>query len=122
MSSLKAIKEKFDRVIIKYTDKSCEVMLVKGLEVYGGLSRCHENDNFDRKLARTIALGRAEHESKVASGEKQPREASSKKYLISNVEFTDGYKYSQTVKFDDVTKLDEFVVDFLPERKSHKAS
>ena len=71
MSSLKHLKEKFDRVIIKYTDKSCEVMLVKGLDVYTGASKCHENDNFDRKLGRTIALGRAEFAVELKNGTKK---------------------------------------------------
>ena len=113
MSSLKRLKEKFDRVIIKYTDKSCEVLIVKGLEAYLGRSKCHESDNFDRKLGRTIALGRAEFAYKISLGEKVVRDSCGF--------YFEGAKY-RINKFDDVFKLDEFVVSFLPDRKSHKAS
>ena len=113
MSSLRQLKEKFDRVLIKYTDKSCEVLLVDGLKVYTGKSKCHDNDNFDKKLGRTIALGRAEHAHGIAKGSKSSRE--SKCFLEGGCKYT-----SKT--FGDVNQLDECIINFLPKNTKSEAS
>lgn len=73
MSNLKQLKEQFDKVYIKYDGTSCSVLLVDGLNVFKGTSQCHKEDNFNRKLGRTIALGRAELAYKVGSGDAEPR-------------------------------------------------
>lgn len=114
MSSLKKLKEDFDRVLIKYTDKSCEVLLVKGLSVFSGSSKCHENDNFDRKLGRTIALGRAEFASKVSDGTKQSRGNSY--YIKEKHGVRESLKHSG-IKCGDINQVDEIIIDFLPKRK-----
>ena len=116
MSNLKQLKEKFDKVIIKYTEKACEIALVDGLNVYLGLSICHENDSFNRKLGRKIALGRAEFAFKLAKGEKNQR----KRKAYRADEFKIPLYQSET--FDDVVKLDEFIIDFLPKRRTQEAS
>lgn len=108
MSSLKKLKENFDRVLIKYTEKSCEVLIVDGLNVYKGKSKCHDHDNFDKKLGRTIALGRAEHAHGIANGSKSSRESS-----LFN---TGGDKYTSAT-YGDVNKLDECIINFLPKNK-----
>ena len=113
MSSLKKLKENFDRVLIKYTEKSCEVLLVKGLNVYTGKSRCHENDNFDRKLGRTIALGRAEHASLVDNETKSSR--TSKCFLAGGCKYT-------TASYSDVKELDECIINFLPKNSKQEAN
>lgn len=108
MSRLSKLKTEFDKVIIKYGDKSCNVMLIKGLNVFTGLSKCHENDNFNRKLGREIALGRAEFASKLVSGEKNSR---------NNTSFGEHEAKFTTSKCGDVTELDDKIIDFLPTRK-----
>ena len=104
MSSLNKLKQNFDKVLIKYTENSCNVLLVKGLNVFKGVSKCHENDNFNRKLGRKIALGRAEHAYKVANGAKLVRKINTP---VVNETGDILYIYSQIHKFDDITKLDE---------------
>lgn len=103
MSSLSSLKEKFDKVLIRYTDNSCEVLLTKGLNVYKGISKCHENDNFNRKLGRTIALGRAE----FVSGE-----TNSRKDL-----FADGTAKFSKKRVMDTKELDQCINNFLPKKR-----
>ena len=112
MSSLKKLKEDYDRVLIKYTDKSCEVLLVKGLNVFSGSSKCHENDNFDRKLGRTIALGRAEFAAKVSDGTKQSRG----NMFYTQHGLNESLKHSG-IKCGDVNQVDEIIISFLPKRQ-----
>lgn len=119
MSSLKHLKEKFTKVIIKYTNKSCEVMLVDGLNIFIGKSRCHENDNFDRKKGRTIALGRAEFAYKVDSGEKLAR--NSKCFISTHGVQEVGCRYN-SFNYTDVIEVDEHIISFLPTRQPQKAS
>ena len=119
MSSLKHLQEKFTKVIIKYTNKSCEVMLVDGLNVFIGKSRCHENDNFDRKKGRTIALGRAEFAYKVNSGEKLAR--NSKCFISTHGVPEVGCRYN-SFNYTDVNQVDEHIISFLPTRRSQEAS
>lgn len=107
MSSLKALKEKFDKVYIKYTDKSCDVMLVDGLNIFTGRAQCHIDDNFDKKLGRTIALGRAEFRHKVKHGVKSPRPA-----RILN----GGFFSSDTILCDSEEFVDRCITYFLPKR------
>lgn len=73
MSKLKKLQEKFDRVLIKYEKNKCDILLVDGLRIFSGTSKCHEGDNFNRKLGRTIALGRAEFAFEAHSGNKTSR-------------------------------------------------
>ena len=107
MSSLSKLREEFDRVLIKYTDNSCDVMLVKGLDVFTGRSKCHENDNFNRKLGRKIASGRAEFAFKVVKGEKSSRD---------NTCFRDGDCRHNTTRCNDVKDVDKCIINFLPTR------
>lgn len=76
--SIEKLKEKYDKVLIKHNKegplKGTEVVLVKGLNIYMGSSLLHENDAFDRKRGRTIAVGRAEFARKVSNGEKESRD------------------------------------------------
>ena len=112
MSNLKQLREQFDRVIIKYSEKSCEVMLIDGLNAFSGVSKCHENDNFNKKLGRTIALGRAEHAFKIV------REAAPER----SSEFSEGgYKY-KIAPFDSKEEVDAYIQEFLPNKKSQEAS
>ena len=119
MSSLRHLQEKFTKVIIKYTEKSCEVMLVDGLNIFTGRSRCHENDNFDRKKGRTIALGRAEFAYKVNSGLKEPRD--SKCFISTHGVPEVGCRYN-SFAYTDVNQVDEHIISFLPTRQSQEAS
>jgi len=112
MSKLSKLKEDFDRVLIKYTDKSCEVLLIKGLNVFSGSSKCHENDNFNKKLGRKIALGRAEFASKVTAGIKTNR---------GNEFSTGGFKHLG-ITCGDTKQVDEHIINFLPNRESQEAS
>lgn len=106
MSSLKQLREQFTKVLIRYTNKSCTVMLVDGLNVYKGKSHCHESDNFNRKLGRTIALGRAEFAFKVDKGLITGRK--NKHYLGEEVHLHNTFKYG------DVKEVDECIINFLP--------
>ena len=117
MSSLNQLRETFDRVVIKYTDNTCEVMLVKGLYVFTGKSRCHGNDNFNKKLGRTIALGRAEFASNVTLNNKATRSSMMK--TLSNGETMRCY----STKFcGDTSRVDEAIIKFLPTREEKNAS
>ena len=110
MSSLKQLREQFTKVLIRYTNKSCTVMLVDGLNVYKGKSHCHESDNFNRKLGRTIALGRAEHAFNVLNGTKEGRE---------NQEFNcDGTHRYYAITHGDVKELDQCIINFLQKKNS----
>jgi hypothetical protein len=66
------LKQGFDRVEIKHfnskTYKATHVALVKNSTVYVGTSKCHGDDQFNRKLGREIAIGRAMHAWKVDAG------------------------------------------------------
>ena len=115
MSSLRQIKEQFERVIIKYTKKSCEVMVVDGLKVYVGSSKCHDNDQFNRKLGRAIALGRAMHAYNVLNNGKNPRN-------ISSLSFADGTSKYNSFSCADTTGVDNLIIGFLPKRESQNAS
>lgn len=112
--SLNRIREKFDKVFIRYTDKSCEVLLIKGLTIFKGLSRCHENDNFDRKLGRTIALGRAEFAQKVDSGlrsSRKPKEQSRDENIKA--------VYScEIIKLLTEEQVEQCIKDFLPKNRT----
>ena len=107
MSDLKTLKEKFDKVYIKYTDKSCDVMLVDGLDIFKGRAQCHINDNFNRKLGRTIALGRAEFQYKVNRGIKSQRRRR---------RLNGGPIRSSTVMCDSEATVNQCITDFLPKR------
>ena len=111
MSNLRQLKERFERVLIKYSKNSCEVLIVDGLNVFAGQSKCHDNDSFNRKLGRTIALGRAEFAYEVSSGEKTPRE---------NTCFQDGSCKSSGIKCADTKQVDEIIIRFLPTRKKQE--
>lgn len=113
MSNLRQLKENFDRVLIKYSENSCEVLIVDGLNVFAGQSKCHDNDSFDRKLGRTIALGRAEHAFNVNRGAKLPRENSC---------FQDGSCKSSGIACADTKQVDEIIIRFLPTRKSQETA
>ena len=108
MSNLAQLKENFDRVLIKYSENSCEVLIVDGLNVFAGQSKCHDNDSFNRKLGRTIALGRAEHAFHVSRGSKASRE---------NVCFQDGSCKSSGIACADTKQVDDIIIRFLPQRK-----
>ena len=112
MSNLKQLREQFDKVIIKYSERSCEVMLVKGLSLYVGRSQCHSGDSFNRKLGRTIALGRAEYIAKVSRGEENRRQD------FIGAEFAKGY---YVITHDEI-QLDRVIQEFLPNKKSQEAS
>jgi hypothetical protein len=73
--NLDSLKKEFDLVKIKHYNivpteenphvspyRATHVALVKGLNVYIGIARCFEEDPFNRKIGREIALGRAYHE------------------------------------------------------------
>ena len=66
------LKQGFDRVEIVHfnseTYKATHVALVKNDTVYVGTSKCHEDDQFNRRRGREIAVGRAMHAWKVDAG------------------------------------------------------
>jgi hypothetical protein len=117
MTDLERAKRRYDRVLIKYTSNSCEVLIVDGLNVYRGLSRCHEKDTFNRKLGRTIALGRAEFAAKLARGEARNRDSQDRANMIAyqNVRY-----YSKQV-CDNNVDVDQCIINFLPKRNTQEA-
>lgn len=75
---LSTLKEQFDRVALKHCTKDGRTprtiaVLAKGDERYVGISYCHDNDQFSRKMGREIALSRALHRFQVNTGEKLER-------------------------------------------------
>ena len=94
--TLNKLKEQYDRVIITHNkDVGSRVVLVDGLKMHVGHSMIHSNDTFNRRLGRTIAQGRAEYASKVASGDSTKRKT--------------GLSY--TVTCGDVKELDEKILE-----------
>jgi len=63
------LRQEFDRVKIYYTavgnKKVTRVGLVKGNNVFIGISECDPRDQFDKFIGRAIALGRAFFQSQV---------------------------------------------------------
>lgn len=75
--SLENLKQQFDRVALKHimeedTPRTIAV-LSKGNERFVGISYCHDNDQFNRRRGREIAINRALHQYKVFAGEKLAR-------------------------------------------------
>ena len=113
--SLKRLNKEYDRVIITHNRSedtpSTRVVLIKGLRIHIGIANCAPNDNFNRKLGRIIASGRAEFASQLNSGEKQKRAShDSKKQPMS-----------YTIVCNDVGDLDNHILGFLPKREENIA-
>lgn len=110
--NLKQARNEFDRVLVTHirteTGAKTTVILVEGLNMYVGVSKCAPNDNFNRKLGVTIALGRATFEQRLRAGETTARK--------SHATRTESLSYTQT--FGDVIKLDESVLTYLPKKNT----
>ena len=107
MTKLKKLQEKFDRVLIKYEKNKCDILLVDGLFIFSGSSKCHEGDNFNRKLGRTIALGRAEFAYEAFVGNKTSR--SGVKYDKNLKE----YSYHSVKECESAAMVDECINNFV---------
>ncbi len=74
---LSTLKEQFDRVTLKHciniTEPKTIAILAKGDYRFVGISYCHNNDQFNRKKGREIALSRALHRFQVNIGKKLMR-------------------------------------------------
>ena len=116
--SLENLKKNFDRVIITHqkegNNKGTKVVLVKGLKLFIGESKVHENDSFNRKLGRVIASGRAEFAFKVENGEKPARTFKSTEYKATPL--------NKTITCKDTKELDNVILTYLPEHKAKEAS
>jgi len=65
-ANVMVLKEKFDRVQLRHIRPDNKTgatvaILVSGEKAFVGYSLCHDNDQFDRKKGRNIAIGRAQH-------------------------------------------------------------
>lgn len=82
------LKQGFDKVEIVHfnseTYKGTHAALIKGDKVYVGFAKCHEDDQFNRKRGREIALGRAMHSWKVDSGITPSRKNGSEKIIFAD--------------------------------------
>lgn len=73
------LKQHFDKVVLKhYTTglyKGTKAALVKGNQVFLGTSLCVQEDQFNRRVGRLIALGRALHAYQVSTGQTHGRKS-----------------------------------------------
>lgn len=63
-ANVQALKKQYDRVQIRHIRPdnrtgATVAILVSGEKAFVGYSLCHDNDQFDRKKGRNIAIGRA---------------------------------------------------------------
>lgn len=73
------LKDQFDKVVVKHHKtegslyRATHAALVKGTTVYIGVSICDEEDQFNRRVGKAIALGRAFYGYGVNNYSIQPR-------------------------------------------------
>ena len=73
------LKKQFDKIYIRHEKGEdgkggrSEAILVKDGNVFGGVSLCHGEDQFNKSLGRQVAIGRALHAMDVFQGKKPAR-------------------------------------------------
>ena len=74
--SVKILRDTYDRVVVKHYregDQGTRAAIVSGKDIFIGVSRCVKNDQSNKRIGRTIALGRALREQDIMCGHAQRR-------------------------------------------------